>query len=341
MGKIRTLLTLLAATMATTTYGQTEFVKECQQRSFTKSVPAGNYSGITRLHENTYAVVSDKSETDGFFIFNINIDSISGEITSVENLGFKGGNKRNTDCESIVFVPSSSTLFISREGDNRIAEYTTDGLATGRMLTLPDVYLKEMRPNSGIEAFTYDERTSTFWTVNECTMKIDGEPSTTRNGLPNLLRLVSFGSDLLPDKMYFYETDAPGTDKQAAVYTMGVSEILAADSNRILVLEREFFVPKAKIGAYVNCKLYETVPTDSLAHPATETNPTNKNALPKRLVHSFKTRLNITNRSLANYEGMCFGPKLADGSATLVLVSDSQNRYAGILKDFFKTIILR
>lgn len=172
-------------------------------------------------------------------------------------------------------------------------------------------------------------------------MKIDGEPSTTRNGLPNLLRLVSFGSDLLPDKMYFYETDAPGTDKQAAVYTMGVSEILAAYSNRILVLEREFFVPKAKIGAYVNCKLYETVPTDSLAHPATETNPTNKNALPKRLVHSFKTRLNITNRSLANYEGMCFGPKLADGSATLVLVSDSQNRYAGILKDFFKTIILR
>lgn len=149
MGKIRTLLTLLATTMATTTYGQTEFVKECRQRSFTKSVPAGNYSGITRLHENTYAVVSDKSETDGFFIFNINIDSISGEITSVENLGFKGGNKRNTDCESIVFVPSSSTLFISREGDNRIAEYTTDGLATGRMLTLPDVLPQGDAPQFG------------------------------------------------------------------------------------------------------------------------------------------------------------------------------------------------
>lgn len=341
MGKIATLITLLFVTAATPAMSQTEFVRECRQRSFHKSVPAGNYSGITRLHENTYAVVSDKSETDGFFVFNINIDSISGEITSVENLGFKGGDKRHTDCEGIALVPSWSTLFISREADNQIAEYTTEGRTTGRTLTLPDVFLKEMRPNSGIEAFTYDEPTSTFWAINECTMRIDGEAATPQNGLPNLLRLISFGSDLLPDKMYFYETDAPGTDKQAAVYTMGVSEILVADSNRILVLEREFFVPKAKIGAYVNCKLYETVPTDSLAHPATETNPTSKNALPKRLVHSFKTRLNITNRSLANYEGMCFGPKLADGSVTLILVSDSQNRYAGILKDFFKTIILR
>lgn len=32
-------------------------------------VPAGNYSGITPVGGNEYAVVSDKSATDGFLYF--------------------------------------------------------------------------------------------------------------------------------------------------------------------------------------------------------------------------------------------------------------------------------
>lgn len=43
-------------------------VRENEQVEFPDSVPAGNYSGIASLGGNYYAVVSDKSKTDGFFV---------------------------------------------------------------------------------------------------------------------------------------------------------------------------------------------------------------------------------------------------------------------------------
>ena len=63
--------------------------------------------------------------------------------------------------------------------------------------------------------------------------------------------------------------------------------------------------------------------------------------LPKRLIHSFVTKLKLFDNSIANYEGMCLGPTLTDGSKTIILVSDSQNQYAGVLKDWFKTIVVK
>ena len=38
---------------------------------------------------------------------------------------------------------------------------------------------------------------------------------------------------------------------------------------------------------------------------------------------------------------MCLGPKLVDGSQVLLLVSDSQNQAHGVLRDWFRSIIIR
>ena len=62
-----------------------EVVKANRQRSFAKTVPPGNYSGVAWLGGSRYAVVSDKSPSDGFFVFDIRIDSVSGKIQSVYN----------------------------------------------------------------------------------------------------------------------------------------------------------------------------------------------------------------------------------------------------------------
>ena len=61
----------------------------------------------------------------------------------------------------------------------------------------------------------------------------------------------------------------------------------------------------------------------------------------KYLLAEWRTRLNITARSIANYEGMCLGSRLADGSQSIILVADSQNRYKGVLKDWLKTLIIK
>ena len=97
---------------------------------FHKALPAGNYSGITALGNNRYAVVSDKSAKDGFFILHIEIDSIKGRITSLENEGFRSCGLPNRDIEGICYRPSTNTVFISGERDNEVYEYTLDGKRT-------------------------------------------------------------------------------------------------------------------------------------------------------------------------------------------------------------------
>ena len=62
--------------------------------------------------------------------------------------------------------------------------------------------------------------------------------------------------------------------------------------------------------------------------------------LKKTLLTEFRTKVNITRRNFANYEGICVGPKLSDGRQLLILVCDSQNQYRGVMKDWFRTVIL-
>ncbi len=57
--------------------------------------------------------------------------------------------------------------------------------------------------------------------------------------------------------------DQPSTDKKADIYLMGVSEHCALPDALLLVMEREAFIPKIKIGAFCKCKLYLINPFNS------------------------------------------------------------------------------
>ena len=62
-----------------------QLIRVNPQHYFQRTVPKGNYSRLTWLGGNRYAVVSDKATESGFFIFRIEIDSVSGDIKNVEN----------------------------------------------------------------------------------------------------------------------------------------------------------------------------------------------------------------------------------------------------------------
>ena len=53
----------------------------------------------------------------------------------------------------------------------------------------------------------------------------------------------------------------------------------------------------------------------------------------------FSTRMNLTRRNFANYEGICVGPQLVDGRQVLLLVADSQNQHKGMLRDWFRSVV--
>ena len=361
-------------------------VREHPQKAFPKTVAAGNYSGIAHLHDDIYAVVSDKSDSALYFNFRIQVNPKTGELEQVENLGFTErtdgtlndakpwqGQEKGFDHEAIVKV-SDSTLVIASEGYCRLKEYPIQPISADTAKVGYQQNLWESRwtssdfyPNYNFESLAFDSVRQYLWTIPESTLRKDGQPATPQNGLPNQLRLMSLDwgkmkenrnkeaySEQVSSKKdsrymttYAYQMDQPSTHKKADIYVMGVSELCALPDGQLLVLEREAFIPKIKIGAFCKCKLYLINPLNSGEFSTDEKSSMKEKFssdtpfLKKRLLTEWKTGLSLSKRSFANYEGMCLGPKLADGSQVIILLSDSQNQYAGVLKDWFKTIVVR
>ena len=323
MRQILTILLLVPAML------MAQEVTLLKQRKFPKTVPAGNYSGITWLGGNRYAVANDKSPTTGFYQMTIDIDSIVGDILSVRLDTFLTCGQPTRDEEGICYMPQSQTVFVTGEKDLEILEFDLQGQLTGRKLNIPEIF-KTNYPNRGFEALTYQQKTHRFWTTSENTLKTDGEKPTIDRKIKNRLRFQSFGDDLQPQEQYWYETDSAIVKKRKGNSILGVGGLAALDNGSILMLERELYFPKKQIGSYCVVKLYMVNP--SLQQPG--------ELLKKTLLTTFRTKFNLTRRNFANYEGICVGPKLADGRQLLILICDSQNQYRGILRDWFKTIIL-
>jgi hypothetical protein len=302
-------------------------------------IPPGNYSGITWLGDDRFAVVSDKDSTDGFYLFHVDINLDKGKIRQVSYSRVGSGSRSvpKLDIEGICYVPGNNggTLFMSNEADQRIREFNMDGQPTGRELQVPDLFSTEnIARNNGFEALTYNHTTRRFWTANEAALKreIDTDPL--------LVHLQSFGEDLQPSGHYLYRLDPPRKARKASTkfYAHGVPALIAMDDGSIIVMERSLYSPRNIIGSYVEIKLFR-ISRESLE--AAGNNPT----LPvtKELVTSFRTHIRIGKVNYANYEGMCLGPKLSDGRQTILLINDSQNRQGNRLfrlKDYLKLIIL-
>ena len=366
-------------------------VREHPQKAFPKTVAAGNYSGIAHLHDDIYAVVSDKSDSALYFNFRIQVNPKTGEPEQVENLGFTEridgtlndgkpwqGLEKGFDHEAIVKV-SDSTLVIASEGYCRLKEFpilptSADAAKVGYQQNLWESRWPsaDFYPNYNFESLAFDSVRQYLWTIPESTLRKDGQPATPQNGLANQLRLMRFdwgkmkenrnkeayseqvSSEQVNSKQdsrymatYAYLMDQPSTHKKADIYVMGVSELCALPDGQLLVLEREAFIPKIKIGAFCKCKLYLINPLNSGEFSTDEKSSMKEKFssdtpfLKKRLLAEWKTGLSLSKRSFANYEGMCLGPKLEDGSQVVILLSDSQDQYAGVLKDWFKTIVIR
>ena len=365
-------------------------VRENPQKAFPKTVAAGNYSGIAHLHDDIYAVVSDKSDSALYFNFRILVNPKTGELEQVENLGFIErtdgtlndgkpwqGQEKGFDHEAIVKV-SDSTLVIASEGYCRLKEFlilptSADAAKVGYPQNLWESRWpsSEFYPNYNFESLAFDSVHQYLWTISESTLRKDGQPATPQNGLANQLRLMRLDwgkikenrnkeeySEQVSSKeeyseqesskkdsrymmTYAYQMDQPSTHKKADIYVMGVSELCVLPDGQLLVLEREAFIPKIKIGAFCKCKLYLINPLNSEEFSMKEKFSSDTPFLKKRLLTEWKTGLSLSKRSFANYEGMCLGPKLEDGSQVVILLSDSQDQYAGVLKDWFKTIVIR
>ena len=288
-------------------------------------IDPGEYSGIAWLGGNQYAVVDDNLKGGGILRFSIPIDP-DGNVGTVRMQAAPGtaaatGKKRDT--EGIAFVPSTNTLYTTSEKLQEIRGYDLNGNESGTELQVP-ADLKGIDNNRGFEALTYNENTGLFWTTTEAPLKAD-------TFLPRILRLQSFDRDGKPAGRYLYQTGEPvQTSENTVAYVFGVPALTALDDGRLLVLEREVYVPKGSLweklrGAFTDIRIYVVDPSGDSA-----------GILRKSLLCSFSTGA----LNLANFEGMCLGPTLADGRRTLVLIADSQKGSGGLTSEYVKVILL-
>jgi hypothetical protein len=279
---------------------------------------AEQISGITYAGGNLFYAVDDNDNK--LYPLTLAINRSNGTLasgTSGITIGtgvlMSGGN----DVEGCAFDPCSGKVWVSQETSALIKEYDP---STGELLRSAPVpaIQKQYVGNYSLEALTISGDGKTMWTCNEEALKVDGALAT--NSVGSVVRLTRFTRDNVrdnwtPNGEWAYETQPIGTLKDQ--YTRsGVSGLCALPDGTLLTLERRCYdgglFPDFEIRIYqVNFSGATDVSSFAALKGATYTKTT------KSLLWSYKH-----GSDMPNYEGICLGPRLDDGSSTLVLVGD-------------------
>lgn len=349
---------------------QAQLAKVLPQRDLSKwKLPAGNYSGITPLGNGRFAVVSDKAPSLGYFVWNIEQDSLTGQVTHVSALGFRplqsGENQLvpALDVEDVVFDAHRMQLWIANEGDQILTAYDTATQERSEMMVIPPYFSRDsIYANLGFEALAHDARTQLWCSTSESPLRKDA-PARPEHLLPSVpldLRLTLWDSTFNAQRIVPYRMATSQLSRQARYYLQGVPALCFLPNGALLVMERELSVPRTYIGAKCHIRL-RWIAADALhewAKKAESSTADEKTVgvtltaaqchqlapqTPVLEVAEWRTQLGVFCRSLANYEGMCLGRRLADGRQTILCVSDAQGgagRWGVHLRDFLRVVVL-
>ena len=290
------------------------------------------------------ALSDDRSERQAARFYTLRVDlrepGLAVEVLDVATLRQADGQPfppRNSrgevvDPEGLRLLPGGRGFLWTSEGDGvveqppMLREAGLDGRHV-RDFETPAMFRFAQRPGSGPRnnqtfeglALTPDARTA--WVAMEAALQQDGpEPGVGRPGGPCRFTAFDVASGR-PVRQVAYLPDAipRAPTVPGAPADNGVSEILMVDASRMLVLERAFM-----FGVGNSLRIYEidtARASDTLAQERLHAGDYVPAA--KRLVADF-AQLGLAR--LDNTEGMCWGPPLANGHRSLVVVSDDNFR---------------
>lgn len=285
------------------------------------STAAAELSGITWTGGTGYLAVGDNG---GKSIWNLGIvvDPASGFITSATVTGSVSVPLLGADSEAIAYDAATGSVSVADERASTITRFNAvTGASLGSVALPPTHKPAKLRNNMGLESLAFGP--GGLWTANEEALVPDGPLSSTEHG--SWVRIQRFDTSLKAAGQWGYRTDPISALNQfVASERSGVVDILPWTAGTLLVLERE-------LGG-------ELVPTfRSRLYAVTLPDASDVSAMPSLADGGFaplhKTLLWEGSFGTSNFEGMTFGPALADGSTSLLLVSDnggglSQNLYA-------------
>ncbi|MBO6167829.1 MAG: esterase-like activity of phytase family protein [Kiritimatiellae bacterium] len=273
-------------------------------------------SGITWAGGDLYYAVDDKDKK--LYPLTLKIDPATGKLATSNivigtGIDVSGAN----DMEGCAFDPASGNVWVCEEPNARIREVDPATGAIKRTAPVPAI-MKQYYGNFSLEALTISGDGLTMWTCNEESLKVDGTNSTKSVGA--VVRLTRFTRKSVADNwnaagQWAYQTEPIGTDPWGTHGRSGVSGLVALPDGTLLVLERTLWGDNFLDSTFYT-RIYEVDPIG-----ATEVSSIQslKNATYTKVK---KKALFNTEIGWVNYEGICLGPRLKDGTVTLIVVAD-------------------
>lgn len=321
----------------------------------------GGLSGIDyEPRENVYYVISDdRSEKNPARFYKVAITISDDKIDSVIFLDTKFLKNRagnlypdshndpyNTpDPEAIRYDPKNNTFVWSSEGerlvrpnkvileDPSITQVNSDGTYSDTFKLPPQLHMHVAesgpRQNGVFEGLSFANNYKTLFASVEEPLYDDG-PRAGLKDSTGIIRILKF--DMVSKKtlaQYAYKIDAVPyrPNPRGSFIINGVSEILSAGGNKLLVTERSFST--GRLACAVKIFLADLSYADNIGNILSLRDRTDVKMASKKLLVNMES-LGIY---IDNIEAVTFGPKLPGGRSTLLFVSD--NNFLPIQKTQF------
>lgn len=207
--------------------------------------------------------------------------------------------------------------------DPFIREIKADGTHV-REFTLPAMFRMSAsetgpRGNAVFEGVTFTPDRTQVAVIMEGPLFQDGPAPTTTTGAVSRITLFERSTGVATAQFAYPIEKVQAEPVPAGSFTVnGATEILAITNTRFLVLQRSFSV--GVVGNQVRLYEIDVSRASNILATASLVGAT-YTPVTKRLVMDFET-IKATAGGIANLEGMTFGPKLANGRDSLIVVAD-------------------
>ncbi|UOM36366.1 esterase-like activity of phytase family protein [Acuticoccus sp. I52.16.1] len=316
--------------------------------------PVVGISGLTHLAGDTYLGISDVTDAAPFYVLTIDIgeDGTAPTLAWRERRQFRNPHTADgtwadgsLDPEAIAYDPEADVVYWvseSRGGTNTpvfMLKAKTDGTPIGEVAindkydhtrgqTAAGALTQGIFGSAGFESLTFAPDGSALFAAPEDTLVQDGPSSKSGDGATGharIIRYVPHGDTFAAAAEYVYEV-SPREDTTSGDGANSLVDLLAIDDTTLLALEREWPDTPGTTPPSRNIKIFEigladaTDVRDVASLAEAEFTP-----VTKRLVLDLDTLVAADNGvdGVLSYEALIFGPDLADGRRSLIMLNDN------------------
>ena len=274
------------------------------QESFAlESSAVTDLSGLVWTGGDSFCAVADHPNV--LVPLTLKIDPATGRIASGEIGEPIPVPAEARDFEGVAYVAATKTFYLSAETGGAVLRFRP-GQPRAERLAVPPIFA-QARKNLSLESMTWSDTAQQFWIANEEALAPDGPLATADSG--SLVRLQRCDAKFRPTAQYAWRTEPAAFRFHGA--GSGVADLCVLPDGGLIVLERGFGAGGLHLRLYLADFHNATDTTRLPALAAADCIPARKILLLDRAT------------GFVNFEGLALGPKLADGTRSLLVIADS------------------